>query len=206
MPLPNADPAAPDPTSATTPPAPITHRPAACTNKPQRSSPRHSAEHAPSRDHDGPGDDQEGYQAHAVLDALAVGRGTRLGHGELFEKSGGLGQPRRDDLPGDLHQLEHARIADGVADGGPHLAILHDAVLPQRGQMLRRAARIEFQSGLQLAHRLLAVAQQLEDAHPGRMAQHPEEPGLHSVYGELTRHERPSGLAPSQHPLNLNAF
>ncbi len=138
---------------------------------PDGAPPRSAQSSPPAATTDGPGERKQGDQTHAGFGRLPVGGGTRLGHGEFLEQGLGLGQARRDDLSSDLQQLEHPRIPHRVADAGALLAALDDASLPQRGQMLRRTARVEIESRLQFAHRLVAVAQQLEDAHPGRMAQ-----------------------------------
>ena len=60
---------------------------------------------------------------------------------------------------------------------------------PLGRQMLRRAARVEIQLRLQLPDRVLAVAQQFENAHPRRMAEHPKQVRLHLVQGRrVVRH------------------
>ena len=89
----------------------------------------------------------------------------------------------RDHLPGDLRAAGTCADRAPSSERGAHLAALHDAAPPQSGQMLRGAARIELQRGLQLTHGLVAVAQQLEDAHPGGMAENREEVGLDGVNG-----------------------
>ncbi len=89
----------------------------------------------------------------------------------------------RDDVLPRGEQIEHAAVVDAVVDARA-LAPRLDHTDPAKGaQVLRGAARVELELGLQPADRPLAVAQQLEDADARWMAEHPEERRLDLVHG-----------------------
>ena len=85
-------------------------------------------------------------------------------------------------VPAGGEQVEDALVVDAVVDARPLPPRRHEPDPPQRREMLRRPARVEPELGLQRADRALAVAQQLEDPHPRRVAEHPKEVRLHLVH------------------------
>jgi hypothetical protein len=90
-------------------------------------------------------------------------------------------QPPRDDLPSDRQQLEHLLVLDRVERARPLAPYGHQPDPAQRRQVLRRAARVEPELGLQLPDGMLAVTQQFENPHPRRMPEHPKDVRLHLV-------------------------
>ena len=68
-----------------------------------------------------------------------------------------------------------------VVHARPLAAALDEALLAEGGELLRGAARVEIQTPLQVADRALAVAQQLEQTDPRRVAERAEELGLERI-------------------------
>ena len=56
----------------------------------------------------------------------------------------------------DLEELKQPRVAHAVVDARPFAAALEEVVPLERGEVLRGAARVERERGLQLADRPLA--------------------------------------------------
>ena len=78
-------------------------------------------------------------------------------------------------------QVEDPLVVDAVVDARALAPRLDEADPPQRREVLRRPARVEPELGLQRADRALALPEQLQDPHPRRMPEHPEEVRLDLV-------------------------
>src|SRR5262245_6268187 len=117
----------------------------------------------------------------------ARGRGRGRGDGvlllELAEQLARELELRGDDLLCRRQQLEDARVAHAVQDARADLAALVPALTAHRRQVLRRAAGVEPERGLQITDAaLVLLAQELEDPNARGMAEEAEELGLEAVH------------------------
>jgi hypothetical protein len=129
-----------------------------------------------------------------------LGRG---GVGEAVEQLAGLSKLRAQHLPGHLQQLKHPRIFHAVVDARASSATLQETKATHRPEVLRRAAGIEIQLGLQLPNGALAIAQEFEDAHPRGMPEHLEEVRFEPV-DRLTLHgDWTGGRTLARHPQSV---
>ena len=88
-----------------------------------------------------------------------------------------------------LKQVEDALVVDAVVNARPFTPRLHEPDPPQRGEMLRRPARVELELALERADRSLSFAQHLEDPDARGMTEHAEEIRLHLMHGaRVVRH------------------
>src|SRR6188768_3063943 len=97
----------------------------------------------------------------------------------------------RDERATRREEVEDLLVGGPIEDARPLAPRFDEPDTPQRRQVLRGRPGLEPELGLERPHRALAVAEQLDDPHPGRMPQHPEETGLHLVDGtHVVRHAR----------------
>lgn len=92
-------------------------------------------------------------------------------------------QRRGQDLFCDCEQLRYAWIPDAVVDAGAGPPALQNTLPAQRGEVLRGAAGVEAQLGLQVSDSAFPIRQELQYPDPHGMAEDPEELGLHDVDG-----------------------
>src|ERR1035441_1785725 len=167
--------------STIAPPNPSSAVPAACVASPRLTRPGHAAIMPPS--------------ARPVTPASAIAAVTPTSEGLPRTAAGGaellarepvqqrlaLGEVGRDDLLGQLEQLQRTQILDPVVDARPVTTGLHQPLLAQSGQLLGGSARIEIELSLQCAHRLLALTQNLQKPDSHRRSQRAEELRLQRI-------------------------
>src|SRR5262245_30108775 len=83
-----------------------------------------------------------------------------------------------EDAAGDLEQVSHQRITQGVANRNPLLACRHHVVRPQHREMLGDAGLIETQKGLQFLDGAVALHQELDQPDADGMREGLEESRL----------------------------
>src|SRR5687767_663617 len=92
-----------------------------------------------------------------------------------------------EDAAGGVEELSDGGVAHRVTDGGAFLASLDHVLGAQDRQMLRDDRLIEGERLLQLLHALLAMAEDLENADPGGVAERLEEVRLQGLQLEPAR-------------------
>src|SRR5687768_3689560 len=100
---------------------------------------------------------------------------------ELEQHGATAFQMAAEDAARDVEQLADGGVAHRVAHGGAFLARVDDVLAAQDGQVLRHARLVEGERVLELLHAVLAVTEDLEDAHPRGVAERLEEVGLQGL-------------------------
>src|SRR4051794_35499403 len=154
---------------------PANAMPAACSHRPARSRPDTAASTPPAASVPAP--------ARAISSLAATSapasrarprRGERLA-GKVAEEQLPLLEIRRDDRLRQLEQLQRPLVLDAVVDARPLASALNQPLLAQQREVLRRCAGVELERRLQVAHRTLALTQELQQADPHGMPEHAEE-------------------------------
>ena len=80
-----------------------------------------------------------------------------------------------------VEKLPDERVLDAVVDDSPCSSALHDALLAEDPELLRRCRGLDLELAEEVADAHLAVAEELERAKPQRIAEGLEEPGLEAM-------------------------